>query len=87
MVTELLMQGGGEDGWVSKFSVQSSKDGIEWRSMDEDSLTTHDNALVFGGNTDGTTTIQVQEDLVLFVLRGVDFQRCILILGLYAKGM
>nr|XP_018672814.2 hemocytin-like [Ciona intestinalis] len=56
VVVSLLLQGGTE-GWVSKFSIQSSKDGEEWMEVDAAGLS--HNPLVFRGNSDNENIIEV----------------------------
>jgi len=60
VVTAIVIQGGGDEGWVTKFSIKASKDGTEWLNMDEDSLTRQGNPLVFGGSIDGTSVNEVK---------------------------
>ena len=58
VVTSVLLQGEGEHGWVTKFAVQGSKDGVEWRYVVEDGLAS-ENPLVFRGNEDGNSVSEV----------------------------
>ena len=58
VVTSVLLQGEGEEGWVTKFAVQSSKDGLEWRYVVEDGLSA-ENPLIFRGNQDGDSVAEV----------------------------
>ena len=54
------MQGGDEESWVTKFAVQSSKNGKDWRYVNEEGLTQNLNPLVFGGNQDGSSIAEVR---------------------------
>ena len=64
VVTSVLVQGEGEHGWVTKFAVQGSKDGVEWRYVVEDGLA-NENPLVFRGNEDGNSVSEVGQSLAL----------------------
>ena len=58
VITSVLLQGEGKQGWVTKFAVQSSKDGMDWRYVVEDGLA-NENPLVFKGNLDGSSVAEV----------------------------
>jgi len=62
VMTSVLLQGEGDQGWVTKFAIQGSKDGVEWRYVDEDGLV-EENPLVFGGNQDGVSVVEVKANV------------------------
>jgi len=60
VVTSVLLQGEGDQRWVTKFAIQGSKDGVEWRYVDEDGLV-EENPLVFKGNQNGASVVEVRK--------------------------
>lgn len=60
VLTKVLLQGDGEDSWVTKFKVQSSKDGKDWQFVSSNGLSSYEAALIFGGNTNEASTTSVK---------------------------